>query len=122
MTDEDLFEDGGGKNPRAILRLHSLTVAPQHPEIAYHPLAQRHSVVRSFAWQRSIDSSQPHPASRSLQPISPLKKDQRGRAAIQQQARLAIGLHRHRYHGLKIFDAAQGKLPVLSRAGLLLEQ
>ena len=36
----------------------------------------------------------------AMQPISPLKKDQRGRTAIQQQARLAIGLHRHRYHRL----------------------
>jgi hypothetical protein len=38
MTNEDLFEDGGGKNARTILRLHCLTLAPQHLKSLTIPL------------------------------------------------------------------------------------
>ena len=40
MTDEDLFEDSGGKNPGMLLRLHCLALAFQDHEITYRPLAQ----------------------------------------------------------------------------------
>src|SRR5580658_2914708 len=100
MADKDLFEDGRGKNALKILRLSSGRLAIHDPEVPYSPLAQVQCGVRFFAYQRSVYCSHRHPAPQTRPLNSRLEKGELGGPAIQQQARMAIGLYLHRYLGL----------------------